>query len=705
MKICRAALIAALAFTTAASAQSTPLRQAPTHFAAADVFNLEYADDPRVSPDGRRVAYVRVSADIMTDRFRRAIWIVDEDGGNHRPLVQGPGNYSSPFWSPDGRRIAYVASEQERTELRVVYLDTRVSATLARLASGAGNLTWSPDGRTLAFQMFVKEPGTDPAALPEKPEGAEWAAPARIIDKDVIYRADGEGYLEHGFTQIFVLPADGGAPRRLTYQARNHDGRMSWSRDGRRLLFSANAEENWEYDPVESDVYSLDIASGAISRLTTRNGQEDQPSLSPDGRRLAYVGFDDREQGYQVTELYVANADGSNPRSLTASLDRDVRDPQWGGSGAIYFLFDDRGVTKLGRVSASGGGVTTLMTHIGGTDVGRPYTSGAFSVNDSGRYAATITSPQRPADVFIGSGGGQRRLTALNDELLGGKNIPPAEELHVRSAADGRDVQAWIVRPPDFDASRRYPLLLEIHGGPFAAYGPVFSAEVQLFAAAGYIVVYSNPRGSTSYGGEFGNLIHHNYPSQDYDDLMSVVDAAIAREPVDPQKLYVTGGSGGGVLTAWIVGGTGRFAAAMVQKPVINWTSFALTSDFYNYFARYWFGAMPWDEGAQARYWARSPLSRVGNVTTPTAVMVGEEDFRTPPSEAEQFYQALRLRRVPTRLIRIPGSPHDIAARPTGMIAKVTNTLAWFAEHGGPPAPRPDGGPAAAPPAAAAPGE
>ncbi|MGE0596933.1 MAG: prolyl oligopeptidase family serine peptidase [Hyphomonadaceae bacterium] len=686
-------MAACAAFAFAASAWAEPLRAPVDHFTADDVFRLQYADQPRISPDGRRVAYVRVAGDIMTDRFRRSIWMVDEDGRNHRPLVQGVGSYAQPVWSPDGRAIAYVANEGQSAELRVFYVDTQRSATLTRLAGGANNIAWSPDGRSIAFQAFVEEEGGASAGMPEKPEGAEWAEPARVIDR-MIYRADGAGYLPAGFTQIFVVPADGGSPRQLTYAARDHDGRMSWSRDGRRLVFAANAEEGYEYDPVEADVYALDIASGAITRLTTRDGPEAEPTLSPDGRRLAYVGFDDRRQGYQVSELYVANADGSNPRAITPSLDRDVRNPQWGGNGAIFFLYDDRGVTKLGRVGASGGGVTTLLENVGGTDIGRPYVSGAFSVNNGGRYAATVTTPTRPGDLVVGSGRSPRRLTALNDNLFEGRTIPGAEHIVARSSADGREIDAWVVRPPNFDPDQTYPLLLEIHGGPFAAYGPVFSAEVQLFAAAGYIVVYANPRGSTSYGGEFGNLIHHNYPSQDYDDLMSVVDEVIRREPVDAQRLYVTGGSGGGVLTAWIVGSTSRFRAAVVQKPVINWTSFVLTADFYSFFAPYWFGEYPWDDGAQERYWARSPLSRVGNVTTPTAVMVGEEDYRTPVSEAEQFYQALRLRRIPTRLIRIPGSPHDIAARPTGMIAKVTNTIAWFAEHGGPPVPQANGGPA-----------
>ncbi|MGE0046283.1 MAG: prolyl oligopeptidase family serine peptidase [Hyphomonadaceae bacterium] len=659
------AAFAALALFSSAHAQ--PAREAPRHFQPADVFNLEYAADPQISPDGRRVAYVRVSGDIRSDRFRRSIWLVDDTGQNNRPIAQGAGAYASPVWSPDGRAIAYLANEQSGAELRVLYLDTMQSGVLARLPSGAANLTWSPDGRTLAFQMFVREEGPSPARMPDRPEGAEWAAPARIID-GVLYRADGEGYVQAGYTQIFTLPADGGTPRQLTFAARHHDGRLSWSPDGRALYFSANAEENWEYDPVESDIYRLDIASGSLTRLTTRNGPEDAPIVSPDGRRIAYIGFDDREQGYQVTELYVANADGSGARSLTASFDRDVRRPNWiRGGGAIMFLYEDHGRTHLGIVNVASGQITRLPGDVGGLDLGRPYTSGSYSVTRNGRYAITYQTPTRPADVAIGQSGAPRRLTRLNDDLLDAREIPAPQEINARSSADGRNIQAWIVRPPGFDASRRYPLLLEIHGGPFAAYGPSFSAEVQMYAAAGYVVVYANPRGSTSYGGEFGNLIHHNYPSQDYDDLMSVVDAVIAQEPIDPQRLFVTGGSGGGVLTAWIVGSTNRFAAAVVQKPVINWTSFSLTSDFYPLFTRYWFGAMPWED--QANYWRRSPLSLVGNVTTPTAVLTGEDDLRTPMAESEQYYQALRLRRVPTRLIRIPGASHDIAARPSGLIA------------------------------------
>ncbi len=678
-----------------AGAIAEPVREPVKVFTAADVFRLESASNPQISPDGKSVAYVRVTADPMADRFRRSIWMVDETGASHWPIAQGKGSYSSPVWSPDGRTLAYSASEEGASEIRLFDIASRRSATLSRLPSGAASLSWSPDGKMLAFESFVKESGLQPAVLPPKPEGATWAESVKIYDT-INYRADGSGLVDSGYTQIFVLPIDGGTPRQLTFQARNHDGRLSWAPDGKSLLFSANAEADWERNPQNTDLYSLDVTGGAIKRLTTRKGPDDSPAMSPNGKQIAFTGFDDKELSYQVSDLYVANADGSNPRNLSADFDRDISDPQWAGDGAIWFRFEDHGMTSLGRVAPSGGKVATVVSDLVGATVDRPYTGGGYSVNKSGRYAATTGGAQTPAEVAISTGGKLKILTNLNSDVFTGKIIPGAEHITVPSSFDKRPVDAWVVKPPNFDPSKRYPLLLEIHGGPHAAYGPTFAGEIQLYAAAGYVVVYSNPRGSTSYGGEFAQLIHHNYPSQDYDDLISVVDAVIAANPIDTKKLFVTGGSGGGVLTAWIVGSTNRFAAAMVQKPVINWTSEVLSADGGVSMSRYWFGELPWEEGAQARYWARSPLSKVGNVKTPTGVMVGEEDNRTPHSEAEQYYQALQIRKVPTELILVPGSPHDIAGRPTGLIAKTTNTIAWFARFGGPAVPDPSTGKTAA---------
>ncbi|HEX5006531.1 MAG TPA: S9 family peptidase, partial [Hyphomonadaceae bacterium] len=374
----RVRLAAALALF-AAPAFADPPREPAKHFTAADVFNLEYANSPEISPDGEWVAYVRVSGDIMTDRWRRSIWLVDQNGNTHRPIAQGSkGSYSQPTWAPDGRAIAFVASEDGATELRVYRFDMQRAMTLARLPDGASNLSWSPDGKTLAFQMFVEEHAPKSAGLPSKPDGAEWNKPVRITD-EVNYRADGAGLLKPGYTQIFVVPSDGGTPRRITWDGRNHDGRMSWTPDGKGLLFSANAEEGWEYDPQGSDVYLLDVETAAIKRLTSRKGPENSPAMSPDGKRIAYTGFDDDGSSYQVSELYVANADGSGAKSLTASLDRDIVDPQWAGNGAIWFMYEDKGATKLGRISPNGGSITTVLSDLGGTLADRPYTGGAYS--------------------------------------------------------------------------------------------------------------------------------------------------------------------------------------------------------------------------------------------------------------------------------------------------------------------------------------
>jgi acylaminoacyl-peptidase len=373
---------------------------------------------------------------------------------------------------------------------------------------------------------------------------------------------------------------------------------------------------------------------------------------------------------------------GGDPRSLTAELDRTGEAPVWAPDGSgLFYLYDDGGTSRIGFVTLAGER-RVVASEVGGLSLGRPYSGGAFSVG-GGRIAFTAATTARPSDVAIvaATGGGRAaRLTSLNDDLFAHKELGAVEELTVRSSFDQRPVQGWLVRPPGFDPARRYPLILEIHGGPFANYGARFAAEIQLYAAAGYVVLYTNPRGSTGYGAEFGNLIHHDYPGHDYEDLMSCVDAVLAMGFVDPESLFVTGGSGGGVLSAWIVGRTDRFRAAVVAKPVINWTSFALTSDAYAFFYRYWFPGPPWER--QEEYWRRSPLSLVGNVRTPTMLLTGEVDYRTPISESEQYYQALKLRRVDTALVRIPGASHGIAARPSQLIAKVAHVLRWFELYG-----------------------
>ena len=646
-----------------------------------DVFDLEWADHPALSPDGRRIVYQRNHFDIMKDRRRSHLWLLEAEGERHRPLTSGSGSDGPAVWSPQGDRIAWVSAREGSAQIWLRWMDSGQTAVLSQLAEGPGDLSWSPDGRTLAFTMRVPAENKPLATMPARPKGAEWAPEVKVIDR-LGYRFDGAGYVDPAYTHVFVLPAEGGTPRQVTRGDFQHHGAPVWSRDGRSLFVVSNRADEWEYDLVESEIYRLDLASGEMTALTTRDGPDTEPALSPDGRRLAYVGWDDRKLGYHQMQLYVLDLRDGNTRALTAGFDHDVSAPKWDQEGrGIYVAYARHGAGHIGWVPADGGDVRTVASDFDGTAMGRPYGGGSFSAA-GGSVAYTRSTAQRPAEGALVAGKGKPRvLTDLNHDALAHKRLGAVEELWLKSP-DGLDVQAWLVKPPQYVAGRKYPLLLEIHGGPYENYGARFAPEIQLYASAGYIVLYVNPRGSTSYGQAFADRIQHDYPSGDYDDLMAAVDAAIARGDVDPTRLYVTGGSGGGVLTAWIVGHTERFRAAVVAKPVINWTSFVLTADMYPFFSTYWFPAPPWE--AQEHYWKRSPLAYVGKVKTPTMLIAGESDHRTPISETEQYYQALKLRRVDTAMVRIPGASHGINLRPSNMIAQVLNTLGWFARYGGP---------------------
>jgi dipeptidyl aminopeptidase/acylaminoacyl peptidase len=657
----------------AIAAASVPERA----FGGGDLFRLEGATDPQVSPDGTRIAYVRLANDVMSDSAVPAIWLVDIASGRQRPLVTGAGAQFSPRWSPDGRRLAYVAAGDGGAALHVLWLDGNADARITNLPDGPGAITWSPDGRSIAFTMRV--PGEPPklGEAPQKPEGAKWADDLEVIDK-VTYRADDEGYRKPGYTHLFVISAEGGAARQLTFGDFDDDGPLSWTPDGRSILFSANRSKDWEREPLNSEVMVLDISSGALAPLTKRYGPDQAPQVSPDGRMIAYLGFDDVHRSYEVSQLYVMNRDGSGAHSLTAKLDRSIENAVWQG-GSLIVSYDDHGARKIARVGLDGS-VRELASGLsGGGELDRPYTAGSFAVSPGGVIAYTANGADRPADLWVAGKGAPRRLTDLNATWLAHKALASVTPLAV-TAPDGKPIDAWLATPPGRHNGERVPLVLEIHGGPNSAYGPTFSTDVQLYAAHGYAVLTVNPRGSTSYGSAFANLIDRAYPGQDYDDLMAAVDAAIGAGIADPANLFVTGGSGGGALTAWIVGKTHRFRAAATQKPVINWVSEALTMDATPFTSRYWFDKRPWEDPMS--YWNRSPLSLVGNVTTPTLVVVGSQDYRTPVSEAEQYYAALQIRGVPTMLVKVPGaSHHGLAGRPSQSAAKAAAILAWFDKY------------------------
>ncbi|MCH2464410.1 MAG: S9 family peptidase [Gemmatimonadetes bacterium] len=640
-----------------------------------DIFDIEYASDVQISPDATTVAYVRYAMSIMRDRREGRLWLVSADGSVHRKLTSEDRSESSPRWSPDGTRIAFVSGSNEGSEIYVYWVETGQIARLTQLDRSPGGIAWSPDGLQIAFTMLVPEAWPVFAAMPRKPAGAEWADPP-IVETRVRHEADGSGVIEPGFQHIFVIPADGGSPRQITSGDFQH-GVPVWAADGSSILFSANRRPGWEWELDQSDVYRVSLNDGVTVPLTSREGPDSEQVVSPDGSRVAFTSFEDRVRTYQTQNLHLMRADGSDKSVLLGELDRSVTGLVWAADGSgVYFSYEDEGVTKV-AFTTTDGDWRVVAKDLGGTSVGRAYGGGNYSVARDGTVAFTYTRSDDPSEVaLVTPDGRQRIITRLNGDLKSRTRLATAEMFWTESSHDGRPIQSWILHPPGFDPDEQYPLLLEIHGGPVSNYGDRFAAEFQLYATAGFVVVYSNPRGSTGYGEEFGDLLYHNYPGNDYDDLISAVDAVIERGYIDEDQLYVTGGSAGGIMTAWIGGHTNRFRAAVATKPVVNWISKTLVADNYNGYMHRRYPGTPW-ENPEA-YWAFSPLSVVGDIETPTMVMVGTADLRTPLSEAKQLYHALTLRHIDTALVQIPGAYHNISNRPSQLIAKVINTVAWF---------------------------
>ena len=428
--------------------------------------------------------------DVMHDRRRSNLWIVHSAGDSgadatrHQPLTTGLVNHGSPRWSPDGERLLYTASDPAAgggAQLWVRWMDSGRTARLTQLPSSPAGLAWSPDGTAIAFTRFVESKPKPMAKLPAKPDGAQWADPAIVIE-DLVYRADGAGYLPQGHRQLFVVSAEGGTPRQVTHGEFDVGGTAVWTNDGSALLFASNRKDDWRHDPVDGEIYRVELATGDVTALTDRNGPDGQPALSPDGSKLAWVGFDDHLQGYQISRLSVAEITGDGslgaPKLLATELDRSVGSPVWSADGSgLYFSYNDHGNGKIGHVSVADGATKVVAENRGGTSLGRPYGGGSFTVANNGSVAYNMTRPDHPADVAVVRGGRTTRLTRLNDDLFGHKQLGAVEEMWVESSHDGRKIQGWIVKPPGFENGEKYPLVLEIHGGPFADYGDRFAAE------------------------------------------------------------------------------------------------------------------------------------------------------------------------------------------------------------------------------------
>jgi dipeptidyl aminopeptidase/acylaminoacyl peptidase len=652
-----------------------------------DVFDMQWASDPQIRKNGTQIAYIRNRNDIMTDDTLQSLWLVDAATGFETPLTQGWGHYGSPRWSPDGSKIAYLSAGADGKTQILVHWPQGETETITHLTEAPSDLSWSPDGKHIAFIMLAPTPGPTIGKPVAKPAGAKWAQEPVVIE-DLNFRADGYGLNPHGYRHVYVVSLEGGAARELTFGPYSEAGPLAWSQDGRLIYFAGNRKDDWKREPEDwgrhtsmtLSIYSVALVGTSPTRLSQEAGPYHAPRVSPGGKLIAYLGYQDTHLGNQNQRVNIMDADGKNAHVVGAALDRSIEDCEWLEDGrGLFVQYEDHGMTRIGVMDLDGhlqAAVSNLVSVDGPSQL--PYTGGEFTTSNNGAIAYTGGGAEELPEVYLWIGGKPRRLTNLNTELFSGVTIGKLSPLPVKSSFDGRDVDAWEVLPPKFDPAKTYPLILEIHGGPYASYGPNYSVEHQLYAAAGYIVVYGNPRGSTSNGEDFANAIHNDYPSHDYDDLMSIVDAAIKRRGVDADNLYVTGSSGGGVLTSWIIGKTNRFRAAVIQRPVVNWTSWLLTADMGSFGARYWFKKLPWED--QETYWKHSPISLMGAVTTPTMVVVGQADLRTTVSEAEQYYQALQLKGVPTVLYEIPGSAHS-AIKPSQLAEEQTAIIEWFDRH------------------------
>lgn len=665
----------ALASAPVLVAAQTPAQ--PSDRLTLDLYwEYETVADPQLSPDASQIVYTRQWFDKVNDRRESSLWIMNADGSKNRFLVRG----SNARWSPAGDRIAYTANgDPKGTQIFVRYMDAEGAVSqITRVEKAPSALAWSPDGQTIAFTMNVEQKNTWPIRMPKAPEGAKWTETPRIVER-LDYRQDGTGFDDDGYRHLFTVPASGGTPRQLTNGDWNHTG-AEWTPDGKQILFSSLRVEDAEYAWRESEIYAVNAQTAAIAPLTKRRGPDGGPQVSPDGKLVAYTGYDWTKDTWIDSKIYVMNIDGSNPRQVSGAWDRSPQNITWKEDGsALFFTAQDQGSQNLYVLTLTGAKAGTVEPVTRGTHM---LTTSAIAKN--GKAVGVLTSFQKPPDVVafdVASPQSLKQLTAVNDDILAGRKLGDVKEIWYTSV-DGLKIQGWYITPPDFDASRKYPMQLHIHGGPHSMYGVGFNYGWQEQAANGYVILYTNPRGSTGYGSAFGNQIMRAYPSKDYDDLMAGVDEVLKKGLVDERNLFVTGCSGGGVLTAWVVGHTDRFAAASSNCPVIDWASFVGTTDSANWY--YNFEKLPWEDPSE--HIKRSPLTYVGNVKTPTMLMTGVLDLRTPMPQTEQFYSALKLRKVPTAMIRFNDEWHGTSSKPSNFIRTQLYLRYWFDKYKRPPA-------------------
>ncbi|HSK43511.1 MAG TPA: S9 family peptidase, partial [Candidatus Binatia bacterium] len=737
--VCCAATITGLSPSQPVQAQAAQKRS----ITEKDIFQFNWIGDPQISPDGSRVAFVKVTVDEKKTGYDTAIWSVSTRGDEQPRRMTDGKHDSSPRWSPDGKWLVFVRAPEPSAAMAAgaggagapgrgaspqLYLlpvsGGGESWKITDLPRGAGGPVWSPDSKMIAFtsdtsaedlaKQHKKDKDKDKDkkdkedAKPEAGPGAAKSADSGDVDheSDVrvitrsVYRINGGGYLDFKHPQhIWVIAApqnseDDAKPKQLTTGKYQEDGVM-WSPDSSKIYFTTTQVDDPSYEHPHADVYSVAAAGGAPAKIATINMAPREMSLSPDGKRLAFcASVNEPVQSYTEPHLWVMDlAADAKPRNLTASYDFDVCSgvggdqgtPRAGGPDHVVWSHDGNSLIVS---TAREGRANLIQVDIASAKIsevthGNQAVERFRSNKDASGFVVLISTPTNIGDLFWldrGQAGAPRQLTHINDKLFSQFNLTEPEEIWYTSF-DGKKIHAWIQKPPDFDAAKKYPLILNIHGGPHAAYGFIFDHEFQWMAAKGYVVLYPNPRGSTSYGQQFGNIIQYRYPGDDFKDLMIGVDELLKRGYVDPKKLGVTGGSGGGLLTDWIVGHTDRFAAAVAQRDIASWAAWWYAADF-TLFQPSWFKAPPFQDPQD--YVNRSPITYIQNVHTPLMLVLGEADFRTPPAAGgEEMFRALKFLKRPVIMVRFPGESHELSrsGQPWHRVERLEHIVGWFDKY------------------------